>query len=134
MGRKKGKKVSSADGAPRRGKRRSIRYEAEEKWPEDREAERKQVRKLGAPPEILLRKLTVTEALDRLATQLKAYARQGQKEILVVHGRGQNSPGGMSVLGPEVRLWCDDHPAVVASWSEAPTRWGGEGAIVVTLK
>jgi len=134
VGRKKGNKSSGADGAVRRGKRRSIRYEAEEMWPEDREPDRKQVRKPGAPPEILLRKLTVTEALDRLKTQLQAYARQGKKEVLVVHGKGHNSPGGMSVLGPEVRLWCDDQPALVASWSEAPAQWGGEGAIVVKLK
>jgi DNA-nicking Smr family endonuclease len=134
VGRKKGNRNSGADGASRRGKRRSIRYEAEEMWPEDREPDRNQIRKLGAPPEILLRKLTVNEALDRLKTQLQAFAHQGKKEVLVVHGKGHNSPGGMSVLGPEVRHWCDDRPDVVASWREAPVKWGGEGAIVVKLK
>jgi len=99
-------------------------------WPEDRDPDRK----LGAPPEILLRKLTASEALGRMETQLRAFAHQGQKEVLVVHGKGHNSPGGMSILGPEVRKWCDDHPSVVVSWREAPTKWGGEGAIVVKLK
>jgi len=38
------------------------------------------------------------------------------------------------VLGPIVRDWCDEHPALVLSWREAPPKWGGAGAIVVTLQ
>jgi DNA-nicking Smr family endonuclease len=71
--------------------------------------------------------------LGRLAAQLPAYSKQGQREILVVHGKGQNSIGGISVLGPLVRQWCNDNPTVVKSWREAPNYWGGSGAIVVTL-
>ena len=129
MGRKKGSRKQGADGAARRGKRRSIRFEAEEMWPEDRDEDRKP----GAPPEIHLRKLKLTEAMHRLETQLAAFARQGQREVLVVHGKGQNSPGGTPVLGPEVRAWCEKSPRV-ASWKEAPARWGGSGAIVVVLR
>jgi len=86
------------------------------------------------PPEILLRKLTLAEALERLEAQLRAWAGQGRDEVLVVHGKGTGSAGGVSVLGPAVREWCDAHPALVASWSEAPQRWGGTGAIVVRLR
>ena len=129
MGRKKGKtKSQDAGGGPRRGKRRSIRYEAEEQYPEDRKPVRD-----DAPPSIHLRKLSVNEALDRLETQLRGYAGQGRREILVVHGKGQGSVGGISILGPEVRDWCDGNPALVSSWREAPPRWGGSGAIVVVL-
>jgi DNA-nicking Smr family endonuclease len=129
MGRKKGKtKPQDTGGGPRRGKRRSIRYEAEEQYPEDRKPVRD-----DAPPSIHLRKLTVNEALDRLETQLRGYAGQGRREILVVHGKGQGSVGGISILGPEVRDWCDRNPALVSSWREAPPRWGGSGAIVVVL-
>ena len=130
MGRKKGKTSSSAGGGPRRGKRRSIRFEAEEQWPEDRP--RKPVRD-DAPPAIHLRKLTLEEALMRLETQLRAFEGQGAREILVIHGKGQGSAGGISVLGPEVRDWCDKHPSLVSSWREAPPHWGGSGAIVVVL-
>jgi DNA-nicking Smr family endonuclease len=77
--------------------------------------------------------LTVEEALARLETQLRGYVRQGVKEILVVHGKGQGSIGGVSILGPEVRDWCDRNPALVSSWREAPPHWGGAGAIVVVL-
>jgi DNA-nicking Smr family endonuclease len=89
---------------------------------------------LGRPPEILLRKLKLAEALERLEAQLRAHAAHGQAEVLVIHGKGQNSAGGVSVLGPEVRRWCDHHPTLVAGWSEAPVRWGGAGAIVVRLR
>ena len=130
MGRKKGKsKPDGAGGGPRRGKRRSIRYEAEEMFPEDRKPVRE-----DAPPSIHLRKLTVDEALERLETQLRGFAGQGRREVLVVHGKGQGSIGGISVLGPEVRNWCDRNPVLVSSWREAPPRWGGSGAIVVVLK
>ncbi len=129
MGRRKGGRGGDGDSQPRRGKRRSIRYEAEESWPEDRLEERR----LDAPPEIMLRKLGLQEALERLEAQVTAYARQGREEVLVVHGKGQNSPGGRSVLGPEVRTWCENHPRLVSSWSEAPRKWGGSGAIVVEL-
>ncbi len=130
MGRKK-KRQSGTDGnPPRRGKRRSIRYEAEEEWPEDR----RPTRDADAPPEIHLRKLTVSEALDRLEFQLRAYAAKNQLRVLVVHGKGTGSVGGVSVLGPEVRTWCDAHSALVQSWSEAPPKWGGAGAIVVNLR
>jgi DNA-nicking Smr family endonuclease len=133
MGRKKGKtKSPNPEAGPRRGKRRSIRYEAEEQWPEDREEARKSARD-DAPPSLHLRKLTVDEALRRLETMLEGYARQNQREVLVIHGKGQGSLGGISVLGPEVREWCDRHPALVSSWKEAPARWGGSGAIVVVL-
>jgi DNA-nicking Smr family endonuclease len=129
MGRKK-KNIPAGDGTePRRGMRRSIRYEAVEEWPE----ERRPARGEGAPPEILLRKLTVAEALDRLEFQLRAFAARNQSKVLVVHGKGGSSPGGVSILGPAVRNWCDDHPSLVLSWSEAPLNWGGAGAIVVTL-
>lgn len=129
MGRKKGRSTGP-DGTGRRGKRRSIRFEAVE----DREADAPDAYKVGAPPSIMLRKLPLVEALERLETQLAAHAHAGISEVLVVHGRGTNSPGGESVLGPAARKWCEDHPGLVARWREAPSRWGGTGAIIVELR
>ena len=137
MGSKKGAKKEKRvrDGQPpRRGMRRSIRHEAVEEWPEDRMAKLEAERQLGKPPEIMVRKLQATEALERLDFQIRAFVHQGQTEILVVHGKGQNSPGGVSILGPLVRQWCDDSSHLVVSWKEAPTKWGGSGAILVQLK
>ena len=131
MGNKGGKKPKSEKraSAPRRGKHRSIRHEAFEIFPEDR----KQPRHPEEPPKIHLRLISADEALGRLAAQLPGYARQGIKEVLVVHGKGQNSLKGVSVLGPLVRQWCDENPSLVLSWREAPLYWGGSGAIVVVL-
>ncbi|MFO7653616.1 MAG: Smr/MutS family protein [Candidatus Krumholzibacteriia bacterium] len=113
----------------KRGKLRSIRYEAETTGPLDRPA-----RAADAPPAIHLRQLTRDEALQRLGHQLGGYRARGIREVLVVHGRGHNSPGGVPVLGPAVREWCGAHPDLVGSWREAPPRWGGPGAIVVVLR
>lgn len=130
MGRKKGNRSRSGSGGiSRRGLRRSIRYDAVDEPPEEGRPRRGP----EPPPTIHLRKLTAEEALARLDTQLRAFLRQGRGEILVIHGKGQGSAGGISILGPLVREWCDQHPAVVAGWREAPTYWGGSGAIVVTL-
>lgn len=137
MGRKKGTKKNRPardSDAPRRGLRRSIRHEAVEEWPEDRLAARAAERLEGMPPEIMVRKLSAAEALERLEFQIRSYVRQGQSEVLVIHGRGQNSPGGVSVLGPLVRQWCDDASHLVESWREAPDKWGGSGAIIAVLK
>jgi DNA-nicking Smr family endonuclease len=115
---------------PRRGKRRSIRFDAHEDDP----ATSRRSRAPEAPPAIHLRRLPAEEALDRLDSLVPSYLRAGRHELLVVHGRGHHSPGGQSVLGPLVREWCENHPDLVASWRPAPAAWGGEGAIVIVLR
>lgn len=136
MGRKKGGRKDDAGGEQpvRRGKRRSIRYEAVQEWPEERLKALEEVRQAGRPPEIVLRKLPVVEALDRLDRQIRAHVRKGTPQVLVVHGKGRNSPGGMPVIGPLARRWCDDSSHLVESWREAPDNWGGAGAMLVVLK
>jgi DNA-nicking Smr family endonuclease len=129
MGRKKPRDIN-AQNEQRRGKRRSIRYDAELVDPTER---RRQIRK-DAPPTIHLRRLPAENALGRLKAMLLGYARLGRREVIVVHGRGHNSPGGQPILGPLVRRWCDEHPELVSSWREAPPEWGGAGAIVVALR
>ncbi len=127
--KKKRKPVSDEpDAGPRRGLRRSIRHQAVEDW-EDVDA--------GSivdaqPPRIMLRMLPLREALAMLEREVRLHAGNGEAEVLVVHGRGTNSPGGVSVLGPEVRRWCADS-SLVRSCREAPRRWGGEGAVVLSL-
>ena len=128
MGR--GKARSGGKKSPSRGVQRSIRFDAAQ----EPEQEQARPRDPDKPPEILLRKLTLAEALQRLEVQLRAWAGQGRRQVLVVHGKGSRSEGGIPVLGPEVRRWCSGHPQLVSSWSEAPARWGGAGAIVVTLR
>ena len=133
MGRKKRARDLEAPDRPRRGKRRSIRYDAELVDPGEQRRSARPTRD-DAPPAIHLRRLLAEQDLGRLKTMLQGYAHLGRKDVLVVHGRGHSSPGGQPVLGPLVRRWCDEHPELVASWREAPPEWGGAGAIVVTLR
>jgi len=155
MGRKARPREEAGD-APRRGLRRSIRHGAHEPAG-GRDAgdgadggaddardgagvdplgalRRPRPRAADAPPAIQLRRLRAEAALERLETMLQVHRHRGQLRVLVVHGRGHNSPGGQPVLGPLVRRWLDEHPQVVAGWREAPPAWGGEGAVVVELR
>lgn len=151
MGRKARPREEPGD-APRRGLRRSIRHGAHEpaggrgasggaSGARDGADDdplgalrRPRPRAADAPPAIQLRRLRAEAALGRLELMLGVHRRRGQLQVLVVHGRGHNSPGGQAVLGPLVRQWLDEHPQTVASWREAPPAWGGEGAVVVELR
>jgi DNA-nicking Smr family endonuclease len=129
-GRKKEKRIKPEAGQPqRRGMRRSIRFDADDFWDEDKKNQTDPY----APPAIHLRMMRAEEALHKLSTELQTWQKQGRYEILVVHGKGQNSAQGISVLGPLVRQWCDDNGHIVSSWREAPRHWGGSGAVVVVL-
>jgi hypothetical protein len=55
------------------------------------------------PPQVLLRLLRFEDAMVRLETQLRAFQRHGTHEVLVVHGKGQHSPGGRPVIAPAAR-------------------------------
>jgi dsDNA-specific endonuclease/ATPase MutS2 len=128
MGRGKARSGGKKSKGP--GVQRSIRY-VEPPVPGDEDG---RPHDPDRPPEILLRKLTLAEALARLETQLRAWAARGQDRVLVVHGKGSRSARGVPVLGPEVRRWCNEHGSLVSSWEEAPPRWGGAGAIIVRLR
>jgi len=82
----------------------------------------------------MLRKLPLELALETLERFLVAKRRLGEEELIVIVGKGHGSPGGVPVLGPEVRRWLDEHPRLVASWEEAPLREGGSGALLVRLE
>lgn len=128
MGRYKSRR--GPDGRPSKGMRRSIRHDAwSEDDPRDAPAEAE-----PRPPEILLRRLRAAEAVAFLEMMVDRHRRQGETRVLVVHGRGLRSEGGTPVIAPLVREWLKDNPERVASWEPAPRRWGGEGALLVTLR
>ena len=86
------------------------------------------------PPAIHLRQLRAEEALAKLEMMVDLHRRRGEREILVVHGRGLRSAGGIQVIAPLVKEWLQAHPDLVAAVRPAPNDWGGEGALVVTLR
>ncbi len=108
--------------------RRTIRRDA------DREPKTGTPRSGPLPPQIDLHRRRADEALAYLEMMLQVHRRRGDREVLVVHGRGLHSETGRSVLGPLVRQWLVDHPGLVATHRPAPRDWGGEGAVVVVLR
>lgn len=60
-------------------------------------------------------------------------AQRSLRCVLVIHGKGTNSPGGEAVLRRLTRNWLAQRPDVLA-WCEASSRDGGSGAVLVLLK
>ena len=111
-----------------KGMRRTIRRDAVE-GPDERAP-----RSGPKPPEVHLRRLRVEAALDKLAMEVDRHRFSGTPELLIVHGKGMGSEGGLPVIAPLVREWIKENPERIASWRPAPPDWGGEGAVVVCLK
>ncbi|MEI7455260.1 MAG: Smr/MutS family protein [Nitrosomonadales bacterium] len=55
------------------------------------------------------------------------------RHVLIIHGKGTNSPGGEAVLRALTRNWLTQHPHVLA-YCLAPPNLGGEGAVIILLK
>ena len=53
--------------------------------------------------------------------------------VLVIHGKGMNSPGGCAVLRTLTRNWLTQHPQVLAFCAASPGV-GGSGAVMILLK
>lgn len=84
--------------------------------------------------ELDLHGLTRDEALEALARFVGGAFNRGQQAVLVITGRGNNSPGE-PVLQRAVTGWLKgDGRQFVAEFSLAPRNLGGDGAVVVFLK
>jgi DNA-nicking Smr family endonuclease len=80
--------------------------------------------------------LTAAEARARLEDVLPRARQRGERVLLVIHGKGQNSPGGKGVLRGEMAAWLSQGPASVhvAAFTTAAAEDGGEGAVYVILR
>lgn len=60
----------------------------------------------------------------------------GKRCLLIIPGRGSNSPGGMPVLKEELKSWLTRDPLkrVVLAFTTALSRHGGAGALYVLLR
>lgn len=78
--------------------------------------------------------LTRDEALENLDRFVKAAFNRGQKGVLVITGKGNNSPGE-PVLRSAVANWLRENgKGMVAEFVQAPNDMGGSGAFVVFFK
>jgi DNA-nicking Smr family endonuclease len=74
------------------------------------------------------------EAIRRLAHFVSSAAAHGRDAVLVITGKGANSPGG-PVLPAAVAAWLrGPGAALVAEFHQAPRDKGGSGAYVVFLR
>lgn len=76
------------------------------------------------------------QAFDNLLFFIRESFLHGKRCVLVVTGRGKNSPGGHSVLKREIQEWLTRDPfrRVVLAFSTAQPKDGGTGAVYVLLR
>jgi DNA-nicking Smr family endonuclease len=107
-------------------------------------------RRAGLPPDVLrklrrglmpidarldLHGLRAEEAADALDRFLAEKHARGDRCVLVVHGKGEHSPGRRGVLRGEMSAWLSQGAASVhvAAFSTAEPQDGGEGAVYVLI-
>ncbi len=74
------------------------------------------------------------EALAKLKQFLGAAVARGQKAVLIITGKGINSPEGPVLLGAVADWLRGPGKSIVAEFAPAPRDKGGSGAYVVFLK
>jgi len=79
--------------------------------------------------------MRVAEAREAVETFVRDRRSKGDRVVVVVHGRGRNSPAQQPVLRGEVAAWLSSGPASkhVSAFLTAPADHGGDGALSVLL-
>jgi DNA-nicking Smr family endonuclease len=72
------------------------------------------------------------KALERFLTEQRT---RGERCVLVIHGKGDHSPGQVGILRGEMAAWLSQGAASahVAAFATARDADGGEGAVYVLL-
>lgn len=80
--------------------------------------------------------LNAVQAFQALVGFVKGAYLKGQRTLLVVPGRGRNSPHGMPVLRTKVQEWLTQEPfrRVILAFCTARSADGGPGALYVLLR
>lgn len=79
---------------------------------------------------------TAELAQESLTTFIRHAYNKGQRSLVVVTGRGKNSPGGLSILRQNMQDWLTREPLkrAVLAFCTAQPKDGGAGAIYVLLR
>nr|WP_321257193.1 Smr/MutS family protein [uncultured Pseudodesulfovibrio sp.] len=80
--------------------------------------------------------MTADQAQENLLFFIRESYLQGHRCVLVVTGRGKNSPGGQSILRTGTETWLTKEPLrrVVLAFCTAQPKDGGAGALYVLLR
>ena len=107
-------------------------------------------RRIDAPPDLVrslrrgmlpvdarldLHGLSAAQAQDKLAEFLRTMRSRNERCVLVIHGKGERTPGA-GVLRGEIAAWLSQGKARehVAAFATATGEDGGEGAVYVALR
>lgn len=76
------------------------------------------------------------QAFDALVNFIRKSYQQGKRNILLIPGRGKNSPDGSGILRDKVQEWLTQEPLkrVVLGFCTALPKHGGAGALYVLLR
>ncbi len=79
---------------------------------------------------------TVDEAHIALIDFIKRHYFEGKRCLLIIPGRGKNSPMGRGILRESLKWWITKDPLkrVVLAFSTAQSRHGGSGAVYILLR
>lgn len=79
--------------------------------------------------------LGAQEARHAVEAFVKKRAQDGDRVVIVVHGKGSHSPRGHAVLRGEIAAWLSQGRSArhVAAFATAPDDHGGTGAVLVLL-
>ena len=80
--------------------------------------------------------MSMVEARDALAMFLRVQRQKGERCVLVIHGKGAHSAGGVGVLRGEIGAWLSQggSSAHVLAFASAHAEDGGTGAMYVLLR
>lgn len=87
----------------------------------------------GLDADIDLHGLNSRDAQQQLLRFLHYCVEDGFRCVLIIHGKGYNSPNNQPVLKNDINLWLRQHKDVLAFCS-APSKAGGTGALLVLLR
>ncbi len=91
------------------------------------------LRRMKPQAELDLHGCTAAEAQQLILDFLKTSAEQGMKKVQIVHGKGNHSGGGRSVL-KDVTKACIEISPYAGQTGTPPAAEGGSGAVWVALK
>jgi DNA-nicking Smr family endonuclease len=86
--------------------------------------------------ELDLHGLGSSEARARVESFVRDKRARGERCVLIVHGKGEHSPGGAGILRGEISAWLAEGAASehVAAFTTAVGEDGGAGAVYVLLR
>lgn len=80
--------------------------------------------------------MTLEQAYDNMVDFIRRHYLEGRRTVLLIPGRGRNSPEGRSILRHAVQTWLTRDPfkRVVLAFCTARPQHGGAGALYVLLR